>query len=322
MQFHQGIEGLKQLPNGVVLTVGNFDGIHRGHRRILELAGQLRGSSGSAVVTFEPHPLTVLRPEYAPPRLTPLPLKMRLLENAGVDHLVVLPPVPEVLELTAEAFWKILRDDVRPSHMIEGPTFSFGKNRGGNIDKLKQWASESDVQLHIVDAVQIPLLDMKITRTSSSLIRWLLLHGRVREAAICLGKPYLLEGVIIKGFQRGRTIGVPTANLDCGEQLLPTEGVYVGRCSVGGTQYPAAVSIGTLPTFADGKLQIEAHLLGFSGDLYGQTLQVELIDWIREQWKFSGIDALKQRLSIDIEWTRQRFSLDASQPIAALDLGE
>jgi riboflavin kinase/FMN adenylyltransferase len=319
MQFYEGVEGLRNLPDGVVLSVGNFDGIHRGHRRILDLAGALRGPAGVAVVTFEPHPLTVLRPEFAPPRLTPLPLKMQLLEQAGVDHLAVLPPIPEVLELSAEAFWKILRDDVRPSHIIEGQSFSFGKNRGGNIDRLKEWAGQSNVQLHIVDAVQVPLLDMKIVRASSSLIRWLLLFGRVREAAICLGQPYVMEGIVIKGFQRGRTIGVPTANLDCGQQLLPAEGVYVGGCTVDGTRYPAAVSIGTLPTFDDGKLQFEVHLIGYSGDLYGRTLQVELIDWIREQWKFPGIDALKDRLKIDIEWSKQRNNLNASEPIALLE---
>jgi riboflavin kinase/FMN adenylyltransferase len=164
--------------------------------------------------------------------------------------------------------------------------------------------------------VQVPLLDLKVVSVSSSLIRWLLLHGRVREAAICLGRPYLMEGVVIKGFQRGRTIGVPTANLDCGEQLLPAEGVYVGRCNIKGTTHPAAISIGTLPTFNDGQLQFEAHLIGFNGDLYGQILQIEFIDWIREQQKFPGIESLKKRLSIDIDWSKRRSGLDASKPIA------
>ncbi len=320
MQFYEGIEGLRQLPHGVVLSVGNFDGLHRGHKRILDLANSLHGPAGFAVVTFEPHPLTVLRPELAPPRLSPLPLKKKLLEQAGVEHLVVLPPSPDVLELSAEQFWTILRDDVRPTDMIEGPNFRFGKNRGGNMDRLRQWAAESDVRLHVVDALKIALLDLKVTRASSSLIRWLLLYGRVREAAICLGQPYALQGVVVQGFQRGRTIGVPTANLDCGEQLLPAEGVYVGRCDVDGVTYPAAISIGTLPTFGDGKLQFEAHLIGYDGDLYGRTLQVELIDWVREQWKFNGIEALKKRLRTDIEWTKSRSNLNPGHAIAAVTL--
>lgn len=316
MQIHDGIEGLKHLPNGLVLSIGNFDGLHRGHRKIIELAKTLRGPAGIAIATFEPHPLTVLRPGHAPPRLTPLPLKIELLQEAGVDHVAILPPTSDILNLTAEAFWQILRDDVQPAHIIEGETFNFGKNRGGNIDRLREWSSTSAVRLHIIDAVEVPLLDLKVPAISSSLIRWLVVCGRVRDAAICLGKPYTLQGLVVKGFQRGRTIGVPTANLDCGEQLLPAEGVYVGRCRVDGVEYPAAVSIGRLPTFDEDELQIEAHLIGYGGDLYGRTLRVELIDWIRDQVKFRGIEGLKLQLARDIEWTKKRSSLDASRPIA------
>ncbi len=157
-----GISGLKQLPGGVVLSVGNFDGVHRGHRRILELANELRSEAGISVVTFEPHPLTVIRPQLAPPRLTLLAMKQALLEPLGVDHLVVLPPTPEVLNLTAEDFWRILRDDVRPSHMIEGESFSFGKGRSGSIERLREWATASDVKLHVIDPVRIPLLDLQV----------------------------------------------------------------------------------------------------------------------------------------------------------------
>ena len=317
MQIHDGLEGLRHLPPGLALSVGNFDGLHLGHRRILQLAHSLQGAAGIAVATFEPHPFTVLRPGHAPPRLTPLPLKIEFLTDAGVDHVAVLPPTTSLLNLTAEAFWHILRDEVRPAHMIEGQSFTFGKNRGGNIDRLREWSANTSVQLHIIDGVSAPLLDLKVTPVSSSLIRWLLVGGRVRDAAICLGKPYTLQGVVVKGFQRGRTIGVPTANLDCGEQLLPAEGVYVGRCIIDGKPYPAAVSIGTLPTFAEDRLQIEAHLIGFTGDLYGRTLRVELIDWIREQQKFSGLDALKRQLSIDIQWSEKRSLMDATKPIAA-----
>jgi riboflavin kinase/FMN adenylyltransferase len=318
MNIHHGTAGLCDLPPGLVLSVGNFDGLHLGHRHLLELARELRGPAGIALVTFEPHPLTVLRPAAAPPRLTPMGLKMELLRDAGVDHLIILPPSSEVLELTAEAFWHILRDQVRPSHMIEGTSFNFGKGRAGSIERLREWAANSDVKLHVIDGVKAALLDMHVPRVSSSLIRWLLVAGRVRDAAICLGRPYLLEGTVIKGFQRGRTIGVPTANLDCGEQLLPAEGVYVGRCTVDRTVHAAAISIGRLPTFGDDRLQIEAHLIDFHGDLYGRTLRVELVDWIREQQKFPGIDKLKDQLGRDIERSKTRSRLDAARPIASL----
>jgi riboflavin kinase/FMN adenylyltransferase len=316
MKIHNGIEEFRNLPPGLALSIGNFDGLHRGHRRIIELAKSLNAPAGVAIATFEPHPLTVLAPEHAPPRLTPTDLKTDLLREAGVDHLVILPPTPGLLNLTAEEFWEILRDEVRPDHLIEGDTFNFGKGRGGNIDRLREWSAGTRVQLHIVDPVQMPLLDMHVTPISSSLIRWLIVGGRVRDAAICLGQPYTLQGNVVKGFQRGRTIGVPTANLDCGEQLLPAEGVYVGRCNIDGKEYPAAVSIGRLPTFEEDQLQIEAHLIGFTGDLYGQKLRLQLIDWVRDQQKFPGIEALKSQLAKDIELTKSRWTLDPARPIA------
>ncbi len=316
MRIHDGIEGLRQLPDGLALSVGNFDGLHRGHRKIIELAKSLASPVGIGIVTFEPHPFTVLRPGHAPPRLTPLPLKLELLEEAGVNHVAILPPTTSLLNLTAESFWQILRDDVRPANMIEGESFNFGKNRGGNIDRLREWAAESPVRLHVIDGVRVPLLDLKITEVSSSLIRWLIVGGRVRDAAICLGKPYALQGVVVKGFQRGRTIGVPTANLECGEQLLPAEGVYVGRCTVDGSTHAAAVSIGRLPTFGDDQLQVEAHLIDYTGDLYGRTLRLEFVDWIRDQQRFPGVDALKHQLAKDIQCSRLRHILDASRPIA------
>jgi riboflavin kinase / FMN adenylyltransferase len=314
-----GIDGLKQLPHGGVLSVGNFDGIHRGHQQILELAARLRSTDGGvAVVTFEPHPLTVLRPQLAPPRLTPLSLKQSLLESLRADHLVILPPTPEVLNLTADAFWQIIRDDVRPAHMVEGDSFTFGKGRRGSIERLREWSADSSVKLDVIDPVRVALLDLHVVPVSSSLIRWLLIHGRVRDAAICLGRAYSLEGKVVEGFRRGRTIGVPTANLDCGEQLVPAEGVYVGRCTVNATPHAAAVSIGTMPTFGDNRLQVEVHVIGFDGDLYGQTLRVELVDWVREQWKFTDVEGLKRRMAIDIESAKQLSGERVEREIAAV----
>lgn len=323
MNVREGIEGLKQVLAGSVMSIGNFDGLHRGHQSILAQMKSLRDTSGAGqiiVVTFEPHPLTVLRPEMAPPRLTPYPIKQRLIEEAGADELVILPPTHDVLDLTAEQFWGILRDDARPRHMVEGSSFNFGKDRGGTIDKLRQWAAGSAVQLHIATAVQVPLLNLHVVEVSSSLIRWLIAYGRVRDAAICLGRPYALHGTIVRGFGRGRQIGIPTANLSCKDQMIPADGVYAGRCRIGDTTYPAAVSIGTMPTFGENQRQIEAHLIGFDGDLYEQVIAVELLDWVREQVKFNGIDRLKQQLARDFDEVRDRMSLDPAEPAAQLSL--
>lgn len=318
MRLLHGLQGLRQLTAGSALSVGNFDGLHLGHRRILNTADELRcaGRLPLAAVTFEPHPLTVLRPNDVPPRLTPAPMKRQLLAEAGVDDLVELPPTAEVLNLTAEAFWAILRDQVRPSHIVEGHTFNFGKGRGGTIERLREWAASSDVALHIVDPVSVPLLDLTVVPVSSSLVRWLLEHGRVRDAAICLGRCYALRGEVIKGHQRGRTIGVPTANLDVKEQLIPADGVYVGRAAIDGVMHSAAVSIGTLPTFGDSSRQVEAHLIGYEGDLYGTSITLELVDWAREQIRYPGVDALKQQLQRDIEHARGCGRLDPARPIA------
>lgn len=319
MQIVEGLNGLRMIPPGAILAIGNFDGLHRGHRRILELGRELRTKTGGelAVVTFEPHPLTVLRPEKAPPRLTPSALKREMLAEAGVDRLVILPPTHDLLDLSAENFWAILRDEVRPAHLVEGESFTFGKGRGGTIDKLREWSNGTAVKLHVIGPVEVVLLDLMIVPASSSLIRWLLAHGRVRDAAICLGKPYTLEGTVIKGYQRGRTIGVPTANLDCGQQMTPGEGVYAGRCSIDGKTHPAAVSIGRMETFGEKlRQQIEAHLIGFDGDLYNRTIRVDLLDWAREQRKYDGLEALMDQIRKDIEWTKKRATLEAQTEIA------
>src|SRR4051812_48318705 len=272
MNVFDGIDGLRKIPPGSMMSIGNFDGLHLGHARIIETMKSLRDQSPGkrmAVVTFEPHPLTVIKPELAPPRLTAPALKWSLLQEAGVDDYIILPPTRDVLGLAAEEFWRILKDEVRVAHLIEGHTFNFGKDRRGTIARLREWSAGTNVKLQVIDPVTVVLLDLQIAPVSSSLIRWLLGHGRARDAAICLGRPYALEGTVVKGYQRGRSIGVPTINLDCADQLIPADGVYVGRCYVDGITHTAAVSIGNAPTFEDASWQIEAHLLDFNGDLYG-----------------------------------------------------
>lgn len=322
MNVLNGLSGLRQLPAGSVVVIGNFDGVHRGHQALLARAKELSSkqiNSSVSVVTFEPHPLTRLRPEKAPPRLTPRSLKIDLLAEYGVDHVVELAPEPDVLDLTAEQFWAILRDEVRPTHLVEGTEFNFGKGRGGNIDRLREWAAASPVQLHIVDEVEVVLTDMSVAPVSSTIVRWLIAYGRARDAAICLGRPYTLRGEVVKGYQRGRALGIPTANLRCDDQLVPDDGVYAGRCTINGKVWPAAVSIGSAPTFVDARRQVEAHLIGFDGDLYGQNIDLELVDWLRGQRKYDGVDALLAQIKRDVAETVERFDLNpaaAGRPIA------
>ncbi|HEX8912951.1 MAG TPA: riboflavin biosynthesis protein RibF [Humisphaera sp.] len=320
MNVSEGLDGLRRLAPGSAVSIGNFDGAHLGHRAIVAALDRLRPASPSgrvAVVTFEPHPLTVLKPEAAPPRLTPPALKREVLAGLGVDDLVVLPPTPDVLETTAEAFWRILRDDARVAHLVEGDSFTFGKGRGGTIAKLREWSAGTGVGVHVVEQVMVPLLDLQVVPVSSSLVRFLLAGGRVRDAAICLGRPYALEGPVVKGHQRGRTIGIPTANLNCDGQMVPADGVYAARCIIRGTVYPVALSVGTMPTFGENQRQVEGYIVGFSGDLYGQTLRFDVLDWVREQWKLPGLDALKAQIARDVEVVvRTVRTLDPARPIA------
>jgi riboflavin kinase/FMN adenylyltransferase len=319
MNILEGIQGLKHAPPGSVMSIGNFDGLHRGHWHLLDIGRELRQRTPGSrliVVTFEPHPLTVLRPQAVPPRLTTPQMKRKLLEEAGVDDLVILPPTRDVLNLTAEQFWNILVHDARPAHLVEGANFNFGKGRGGTIERLREWSRDSQILLHVIDEIEVALLDLQIVDVSSSVIRWLLAHGRVRDAAICLGRPYALDGEVVPGDARGRTIGVPTANLQCADQLVPADGVYAGRCTIDGACYPAAISIGTNPTFYGSRRQVEAHLLGFAGGLYGRALSLEFMDWVREQMRFPGVDALKSQIARDLAIVERLQTCEPARPIA------
>lgn len=317
MTVFEGLDSLHQLPPGSVISIGNFDGVHRGHQQLLGRAIELKQSEAApavVVITFEPHPLTILRPQHAPLRLTLPARKRELLAESGVDAMVVLAPSKELLNLTAEEFWQILRDG-RPAHLVEGNSFTFGKGRGGTIERLREWSSAAGIQLHIVDPVTVSLLNMLEAPATSSTIRWLLERGRVRDAAICLGRAHELEGLVVRGAQRGRELGTPTANLDCAGQLIPLDGVYAGRCLIDNHPWPAAVSIGTNPTFGQNPRTVEAHLIGFSGDLYGRTLRLQLLDWQREQRTFAGMETLKQWIAHDIQETLWRQNIDPARPV-------
>jgi riboflavin kinase/FMN adenylyltransferase len=317
MRLLHGMDGLRAVPPGSFMAIGNFDGVHRGHQRIIQTCVQRRAAGVPAVVvTFEPHPLTVLRPSAVQPRLTPADMKEELIRSLGTDLYVILPPTQEVLNLSAEDFWRTLRDEVKPEQLIEGPGFTFGKDRRGDVRKLAEWAAGSAVRFELIPPMKVPLLDLSLVPVSSSLIRWLLGFGRVRDAAICLGRPYTLRGEVVKGFGRGKGFGVPTANLKIEDQLIPADAVYAGRCRIGSTMYTAAVSIGNLPTFGGGPKQIEAHLLDFDGDLYGRKLDLELVDWLRDQLEFPGVDSLKAQIARDISVTRRRGAIDPAAAIA------
>ena len=298
----EAVDQLRNLPAGSVVTLGNFDGVHLGHQALLSHARDEARRRGTRViaVTFERHPLAVLKPEAAPLRLTPPDLRRELLTACGADEVVVLQPTPELLSLEAEDFFALLSREARVGHLVEGESFCFGRQRRGTIGRLREWTAATGMGLTVVPSVHVGLLDRTEVPVSSSLIRTLAQLGRVRDAGICLGRPLVLVGRVVQGFRRGRTLGFPTANLDCVGHVVPADGVYAGRCTLGATTYPAAIHIGPLPTFGSQPRQIEVHLIGFDGDLYGQVLQMEVLDFLRDGRKFASVEMLRARLAVDV----------------------
>lgn len=306
MIVEEGLDSLATIPPGSAMSIGNFDGVHLGHQEIIRTVKAHAGSGECVLVTFEPHPLTVLKPSLAPPRLSTTAQKQTLLRALGVDRLIVLPPSQDVLNVTAEEFFSILRDGAKVKQLVEGRTFNFGKGRGGNIERLREWTTRDGIGLTIVDDFRVTLNDLTIVSVNSSFIRWLLAYGRVSDAAICLGRPYALQGRVVHGEKRGRTIGFPTANLACEDQLLPAPGVYGARTTIDGKTHQVALSIGTNPHFDGKSVTVEAFLLDFAGDLYDRPMSIEITTWIREQWKFPSLETLVAQLHRDVERVRSR----------------
>jgi riboflavin kinase/FMN adenylyltransferase len=252
-------------PRPSILTIGTFDGVHRGHAALLSRAADLRASSHPAAriiaLTFDPHPATTLKPEAVPPRLTTFPQREALLRTAGADEVVRLHPTPDLLSQTPEAFIQTLVATHHPVAFVEGPDFRFGRARAGDLNALRRLGQQHNFSAHVVDPVTVALDDCTIVPASSTIARWLLHNARVRDAALVLGHPYELTGTVIQGDRRGRTIGFPTANLAT-DQLIPADGVYAARAILpDGRTLTAALSIGTKPTFGPHARTVEAFIM-------------------------------------------------------------
>jgi riboflavin kinase / FMN adenylyltransferase len=294
--------------HGVVLSIGNFDGVHRGHQAIIGAAGRRARAAGVEAVafTFDPHPLTILAPDRAPATLTLLDEKLRWLEAAGADVAVVVESRPEFFNSPAEVFVEeVILGRLKPIAVVEGPSFRFGRHRQGGPETLAAAGKKHGFEFEVVPSVRVALGGHPDTVISSSLVRHLLGSGTVDQAAVCLGRPYALLGTVQPGASRGRALGFATANLAVhAPQLIPAEGVYAGRAVSGTRACAAAISIGHTPTFDGDRQLVEAHLLDFSGDLYGSDLRLEFLAWIRPQQKFASPAELKRQIELDILTTR------------------
>lgn len=291
------------------LIIGNLDGAHAGHRHLVEAARAAVGPAGRVrVLSFDPHPLRVLKPEVAPPRLSSFQQRAAWLTEAGADEVLPLTPDATFLDQTPEAFLEGIVREHDPSHIVEGPDFHFGRGRSGSIETLRRQAKSLGYETVIIDAVEKPLADQTVVRVSSTLIRWLLERGRVRDAGALLGRPYEMCCPVERGDGRGRTLGVPSANLDHRDWTLPADGIYVGRAlRPDGTGHPAAISVGTKPTFGAHPRTCEAHLVGFDGPLdeYGWSIRLQFGDWLRDQIAFESAADLVDQIARDVARVRE-----------------
>jgi riboflavin kinase / FMN adenylyltransferase len=265
------------------VAIGMFDGVHLGHREVI------RGAD--TALTFEPHPLAVIHPEATPKLIAPFPVKRDLIAGLGVDELVVIPFDRSFAQQTAEEFvHDVLVGRLGATHVSVGENFRFGKGARGTPEFLH---SRDEFETRVV-----PLVEVAGETVSSSHIRGLVAAGDVRQASEFLGGPFLFEGEVVAGDRRGRELGVPTANLVPDDALVsPGHGVYAAWAH----GYPSAVNVGVRPTFATGRgLLVEAHLIGFEGDLYGQTLRIAFIERMRGEKRFESVDELVEQMHLDL----------------------
>ncbi len=302
MEVIRGVETLNRTLTRAVVTIGNFDGVHRGHQRIIGRAVEkARARGGTAVAyTFRPHPQVALRPGTHLSLLTTYDEKLELMGKLGLDLVVEEPFSREFSVIAPEEFFRnILLRRLSAESIVVGYDFSFGKERAGHLEKLESLCREAGVELEVV---QPQRLDSEIV--SSSRIRQYLQSGEVEMAAKLLGREFFYRGVVIKGEGRGRKIGYPTANLKLESKLTLPYGVYATHAAIGGVTYASVTNVGVRPTFTapDGSelpALIETHLLDVTQDLYGLTLEVRFAKRLREERKFGGIEELKKQIALD-----------------------
>ncbi len=283
---------------GGVVTIGNFDGVHRGHQAMLSTtrskATELRCQT--VIVTFDPHPITVLKPDVDLPRLSTISDRTKLLKQYGADEVVVLPVSRELLDMAPDQFFhEVVVQQLCPSGMVEGPDFRFGKSRSGDTELLDKFCEGAGIDFSVIDAVLT-----KGEMVSSTRIRRLLADGKITKAIELLGHPYTISGVVQHGAGRGRELGFPTANLAEIEVLLPRDGVYAAECLINATRYPVAMSIGPNPTFGEEARKVECHIVGFSDDIYDSKLSLNLLKQVRDLVSFDSLEDLVQQIRHDV----------------------
>ncbi len=284
---------------GGTVTVGNFDGVHRGHQALVAATRQLATSvcGPTVVVTFDPPPHQVLHPGSERPPLTTIPQRASLLHAIGADHVVVLRTSRELLALSPEAFFEdVIAKQLGAKSLVEGYDFRFGRGRAGTNATLRALCDAAGLAF-----AEVPQFAVGGEPVSSSRVRAALLSGDVARVAELLNRSYRIAGTVVTGAKRGRTIGFPTANLGDVPTVLPGNGVYAVRATVDGVTHSGAANVGPNPTFGEDARKIEVHLIGFAGDVYGRAMEVEFVSRLRETKPFKGVNELVEQLKQDIE---------------------
>ena len=289
-----------------VLALGNFDGLHRGHLKIIERVkrGALEHGGTPMAMTFDPHPPRVVRPDKAPPLLMTKAQRLEALHQAGIMCVAVVRFTPELSQWDPETFVRlVLADWLRVSEVWVGANFLFGQGRSGNFTTLRTLGQRYGFRADKIDPVRY-----KDFVVSSTRIRRLVAEARVDEAGALLGHPYYIDGTIVEGRRRGREIGFPTANLATDNELLPPHGVYATTMTVDGIVHAGVTNIGTRPTFGETEPTIETHLLGYDGDLYGKPVRLGFVLRLRDERRFEDIDALRAQIAADERRAERLFT--------------
>ena len=295
---------------GTVVTVGTFDGVHRGHWTVLKEIRERAASTGrrSVLVTFDPHPLRIVRPEHAPPLLTTPVEKKEILAESGLDWAVFLSFTEALSRYEPRRFVKeILMARLGVEELVIGYDHGFGRDRSGNVDTLRAIGRELGFEVDVVPPVAV-----QGDPVSSSRIRTAVAEGRMSEAGRCLGRPYSVRGIVVRGDGRGRHLGFPTANLMVGDsdKLIPPPGVYAVRAVLRSGTFPGALHLGPRPTFQGSPPTIELHLMDFDGDVYGEEIRVDFVEYLREVRPFSSVAALIAQMKEDVDRARKRLASD------------
>ena len=290
-----------------VLALGNFDGLHRGHLKIVERVRRGAAEHGGTpmAMTFDPHPSRIVRPDKAPPLLMTKAQRLEALDRAGIAAVAVVRFTPELSHWDPETFVRtVLVEWLRVSEVWVGANFLFGHDRSGNFSTLRTLGQRYGFRADKIDPVRY-----KEFVVSSTRVRRLIAEGRMDEAGALLGHPYYLDGTVIQGKRRGRELGFPTANLQTENELLPPNGVYATTATIDGVVHASLTNVGVRPTFGDTMMPIiETYVLGFSGDLYGRPVRLGFVQRLRDERKFEDVDALRTQMEADRRRAERLFA--------------